>query len=226
MSPVTHTTRWEWKVQVAPEVSARVATLAGTLLAPDPYALAARAGAYLVTSVYLGVPGDRAHADSPRWRVRRYGDDDGVWLERKTNRAGRVEKQRVAADAGVVERAAADLPADDPARAWLAEVEARGLVPAVTVAYEREAWLLPGTTARLTLDRRLRARPAAVRLPDERDGGVPFLEDHVLELKFDDAPPEPFRRILRAEGLVPGRWSKVRAAAAALARAPAATQRA
>lgn len=217
MTVVLRTTRWEWKVLLAPKASERLQALAHEHLAPDPFALAAPAGAYPVTSVYLAAPGDAAHDGAPRWRVRRYGTEPGVWLERKANRAGRVEKQRVACEAAVAEGAAADLPVDHPARPWLLEVEAQGLEPAVTVGYEREAWLLPGTTARLTLDRRLCAGPAGRRTPDPSVVGLPFLEADVLELKFDDAPPEAFRRLLLAEGLVPRPWSKVRAAARALA---------
>jgi hypothetical protein len=210
------TVRWEWKVLLAPGPAARVAERAGALLAPDPYAGAAPGGAYEVTSVYLAAPGDRDHDSAPRWRVRRYGGEPRLWLERKANRAGRVAKTRVAADATLAETRAADLPEGHPARGWLAEVESLGLIPAVTVAYERRAWVLAGTNARLTLDGNLRARPAARRTPEGADG-VPFQEAHVLEFKFDDAPPQPFRALLAEEGLLPRPWSKVRAAARALA---------
>jgi hypothetical protein len=170
-----------------------------------------------VTSVYLRAPGDADHAASPRWRVRRYGAEGRVWLERKANRGGRVEKTRIAADPAVLE-SPRDAAREDGAATWLAEVAARGLAPAVTVAYERRAWSLPEAGARLTLDGNLRARPAARLLP-EGEGGVSFQGTDVLELKFDDAPPAAFRALLFEEGLVPQPWSKVRAAARALASA-------
>jgi hypothetical protein len=214
------TVRWEWKVLLAPQAAERVALRAESLFAPDPFSDAAPHGAYAVSSVYLAAPGDADHTGTPRWRVRRYGSEDRIWLERKSNRAGRVEKVRHAADPAVFESPADPLPCSlEPrggARAWLAEVEARGLVPAVTVAYERRAWSLPGTSARLTLDGNLRARPAA-RLTPEGEGGVAIEGRHVLELKFDDAPPAAFRTLLLEEGLLPRPWSKVRAAARALA---------
>jgi hypothetical protein len=220
MHPTPPTVRWEWKVLLAAQAAERVALRAESLFAPDPFSSAAPRGAYAVTSVYLAAPGDREHTATPRWRVRRYGTEDRVWLERKANRSGRVEKTRVAEDPRLLGAHADAAPDEDAARAWLAEVEARGLVPAVTVAYERRAWNLPGTSARLTLDGNLRARPAA-RLAPEGEGGVAIQGTHVLELKFDDAPPAAFRTLLLEEGLLPRPWSKVRAAARALAGAPA-----
>ncbi len=216
--------RWEWKVVLGVAEAIRVARRAARLLARDPYTLAAPDGGYPVASVYLA-PRGGPRRGTPHWRVRRYGDDRLVWLERKENVGGRVTKRRRAFEAALASGPAAALPPGHPARAWFEEVEALQLAPCVVVSYLREAWIVPGTSARLTIDRHVRARPAARRTPESVEGGVPVLEAGVLELKFDDAPPEPFRRLLRAEGLSPRPWSKVRAAVEALERRPLLTPR-
>lgn len=213
------TARWEWKVLLGLAESLRVERLARSLLAPDPYTLASPEGGYAVASVYLAPPrGVRAGA--PRWRVRRYGDDRQLWLEFKTCRGGRVTKRRVPTDAATALAHARNLPPAHPAHLWLSEVESQELRPAVVVSYLREAWVLPGTGARLTLDRRLRARPASRRVPESLEGGVPIVESNVLEFKFDGDLPPAFQRILAAEGLKPRPWSKVRAAVEALSERP------
>lgn len=212
--------RWEWKVLLTPAQAREAAAFARAHLAPDPFGVPARDGGYLVTSTYLGpgqeARGPRAADAAAHHRVRRYGADAGVWLERKENRGGRVVKLRAPADAATAEGPAERAPAEHPGRAWLSEVEALGLVPRLIVSYVRAAWFLPGSTARLTIDRGLTARPALRRVPDDVPGGVPLTEDCVLELKFDDAPPEAFQRLLRAQGLAPHPWSKRRAALRAL----------
>lgn len=219
MSAPAPTIRWEWKVLLSAEQAERVRRQARALLAQDPYALRAADGGYPVASVYLA-PADGPRAGTPRWRVRRYGDDRQLWLERKQSRNGRVEKRRAPVEAALALARAADVPPAHPASAWLTEVETLGLTPAVVVSYLREAWVLPGTGARLTIDRHLRARPAQRRTPESVEGGVPVTADSVLELKFDGSPPAAFREVLREQGLAPRRWSKVRAAVEALALRP------
>lgn len=222
--------RWEWKVLLSAAEAERATAFARAHLAPDPYAVRGADLGYEVASTYLGpAPGPRA-AERPsrlpsRYRVRRYGDDRCVWLERKGGEAGRVDKRRAPCDATAAEGGLSALPADHPGRAWAEEVQALGLVPQVVVSYLRAAWVLPASGARLTIDRALRARPAVRRVPESVEGGVPLrgpsgAEPCVLELKFDAAPPAAFERLLRQEGWAPRPWSKCGAALRTLRRAP------
>jgi hypothetical protein len=208
---------YELKFLIAEATAARIGAWAATHLAPDVHGDAD--GGYRTTTLYLdgadwpvlrraeGV-GGRKH------RVRRYGDEATLYLERKRRRGDRVRKLRVAipeADAARLERADSDA---SWAGAWfLREIAARGLKPACRLSYRRLAFFGAGEAGpvRLTLDRRVvGVRDATWGVEPVREGRDVLDGRTVCELKFRDALPELFRRLIADFELAPAGVSKYR----------------
>ncbi len=192
-------------------------------LALDPHADPTLGSAYRVTSVYFDTPrfdvyhraaGHRTH----KFRLRRYGSDPAVYLERKSKRAGRVWKRRTAVPLAGLDGLSGT--ADDWPGAWFArQLTARGLRPVCRVTYERTAFVGAGPDGpvRLTMDRFARglASPTAGRV-EPFDGGLPLLDRGVIvEFKFLAAMPALFKEVVAALRLAPSGVSKYRRCAAA-----------
>jgi hypothetical protein len=181
-------------------------------LAPDPHAVAT-GGDYRVTSTYFDSPafavyhraaGYRVH----KFRLRRYGDDPLVFLERKSKRGGRVWKRRTA----VTTPGLAALAAGEGA--WFAEaLTARGLRPVCRVTYERTALVGAGPDGpvRLTLDRAARGLGTAAADVHPFEGGLPLLDGlAIVEFKFLMALPPLFKDAIAEFHLTPSAVSKYR----------------
>ncbi|MBY0232196.1 MAG: polyphosphate polymerase domain-containing protein, partial [Gemmataceae bacterium] len=193
---------FELKYVLTLDEAAQAEEWARSALAPDPHG---KDGAYRTLSLYCDTPArdvfhrSRGYRRS-KYRIRRYEQGGFLHLERKTRRGDRVSKKRsvLALDhLPLVESA-------DPEPEWdwgwfLRQVRFRDLSPAARLGYARTAFVggCPEGPMRLTIDRGLRGEPAAGwdvgPLRDPR----PLLEGKaVLELKYADALPGPFRRLL------------------------------
>ena len=197
---------------LVPEPAARGLTAwAAARLAPDPHA--GPAGSYRVTSVYLDTPafdvarrvnGFKVH----KHRVRRYGAEPVVHLERKSKQGGRVWKHRTA------------VPLDRlDAPHWFAhEVADLNLKPVCRLSYDRTAFVGHGPTGpvRLTLDRPpVGARTDALAPHPVADGLTVLDGQVVVEFKYLSGLPPVFKEAVEAFKLTPTTVSKYRRYAAA-----------
>ncbi|MAG55370.1 MAG: hypothetical protein CMJ83_03680 [Planctomycetes bacterium] len=170
---------------------------------------------YSIRTLYLDSPNlDIYHRTSDRgstkYRIRRYGDEDVVWLERKRRRGNVVRKRREGLDLDCLDRV---LNGRADFNGWPGsfreEADAGGLRPTLLVLYERSAWNGP-SSARLTIDREVRVQVAL----DVEDVFAPPVEPTpvtdavVLELKFDETMPPCFETVMQLIQKESGSFSK------------------
>jgi hypothetical protein len=226
MSPSTENSeRREFATEMKFVVSAAQADAIGEWIGPrlnlDPHADAD--GGYRVTSLYFDTPERDVYRRNgsygrSKYRVRRYGDMETVFLERKMKRKDRVGKTRSVVTMDEV----AELDAFAPSRDWSGywfhrRLQARHLEPVCQISYRRSAWAMMTDLGaiRVTIDSDIRA----VAL--ERNQFVETLGDgvtnrRIVEVKFRRYMPVMFRELVRRFALTPQAMSKYRLAAAEL----------
>jgi hypothetical protein len=193
-------------------------------LAPDPHGDPALSGAYRTTTLYLDTPALDVFHRAPSFkrskhRLRRYGSEPHVYLERKTKDGDRVRKQRNAILDEELSLLAAPLSVTTWPGHWFhRRLLDRGLRPAALVVYHRMAYVGGGGEGphRLTLDRRLRGWRMGEWAVPAQDGGLALFTDKViLELKFRVALPAPFKELVQSMRLGPCPVSKYRSCVSA-----------
>lgn len=214
---------YEMKFLLAEPQTREVEAMLRGHLALDPHADPAL-GAYRVTSVYFDTPAFdvyRRTADhrGHKFRIRRYGADPTVYLERKTKRNGQVWKRRSATQLAELAHLT-DGHADEWPGAWFAwHLTAGDLRPVCRVTYERTAFVGAGPDGpiRLTLDRAARGlASSSPRQVEPFAGGLPLLDGEVIaEFKFLTAMPPLFKTVIGALRLAPSSVSKYRRCAEA-----------
>ena len=210
----------EIKFLVDEATGIRIREWARERLAADPNGTGSHADEYRVSTLYL----DTAERDvfhrrgsygRSKYRVRRYGDESRVFLERKLRTSSRLAKRRtdIPLDTLHLLKAAGS---DDGLTQWFRRrVVVRQLEPVCRVSYLRMARLAetPAGRMRMTLDYSLTASTADTFSLDG-PGPAPFLNGYmILELKFRGAMPTVFRQLADTFALSPGRASKYRTAA-------------
>ena len=206
-------------------LAAEIRSWARHELVPDPYGTGPDRDTYRITTLYLDTPRFDVHRrrgsfGRAKYRVRRYGAADVVYVERKLRTAAMLAKRRSAIPLPSLAPVLQAISATAPAAAWFARrVHARRLAPACVIAYDRMARQLGasgGAGARLTIDENIRASAAAGEAfraaPDLRllDGRA------IVEMKFQEVPPPAFKLLVERFGLSPDRFSKYRHAIARL----------
>jgi hypothetical protein len=215
---------YEIKFLLDPDRAERVEEWARRHMSFDPHADPARGHTYRIHTLYLDtprlemfrrVPGHKRH----KFRVRRYGTEPFVFLERKTKTGDWVAKRRTKIDDGELMRLFA-APADPawPGHWFRRRLAVRGLRPSCQVSYDRVAHISPGPIGalRLTLDRQVQCAPAAGWGLGELPSARPALHDDVIvELKYRAAMPAVFKALLAHLGMCPQQTSKYRLGVAA-----------
>lgn len=223
LGPTAQAASYEVKFLVRPLQAEQVRAWARQHLAVDPHADGTLGDAYRIQSVYFDTDTLDVFHQAPsykrrKFRLRRYGSEVGVYVERKTKSGDRVSKRRTLIGPEEIHRLRE--PIADPA--WHAgwfhrRLLSRRLRPRCTVAYERIAYV--GTAAdgpiRLTIDRQIQCA-----LTDNFEvtsaAGVPLLDESlILELKFRAAMPPLFKSLIAELNLNPGCISKYRLGIAA-----------
>lgn len=209
---------YELKYLIDRDRAQQIATWARKHLDPDPHA--GPQDQYQVNSLYLDTPMfdvfHRTEAFRQRkYRLRRYGNEDTIWLEIKQKRKGLVRKQRVKSSDNVLPElftCARDREWDG---AWYCdELRQQDLRPVTQVTYQRFARI--GTTAhgtmRLTIDDHLNGQICKEwTVPSEPLTVIPLLEGQcILELKFQAVMPVLFRQFVWDEQLLTTSFSKYR----------------
>ena len=214
----------EIKFLVSPALAGQIRDWARGRLAPDPNAAGGSGDAYLVTSLYFDtgqfdVFHRKGSFSRSKYRVRRYGQSEVTFLERKLKTRGLLTKRRSVVEFDELARLANADPEPGWAGYWFhRRLLARGLGPRCQISYHRTARIAMtryGPT-RLTLDENLRALPAAGLWFSEQKGTCLLENQIILELKFRCEMPVLFKYLVEEFALNPQPVSKYRLAAVAL----------
>ena len=210
---------YELKYLISREDAARVEAWAAQSMQPDVHANPLLGG-YQTTTLYLDTPNHDVllRADGFRrrkFRLRRYGSDRTVFLERKTRQGHRVEKRRSHVPLADLATLASHLALESsPAHWFVHKTTATNLLPACRVTYNRNAFvvLTESGPLRLTLDRNIRGTPTtAWDLTPIADPTPSILHDQVIcEFKFRGNLPRLFKDLITHLNLTPGKVSKYR----------------
>lgn len=239
--PTIH--RIEMKFQLNALLSAQVKDWARDHLGIDENCNAEDGDSYDVQTLYL----DTAELDlfrrtdvigAAKHRIRRYGNEQTLWVETKRKKKMVVRKNRTALfESDLMSRLATyptDRVASDQREAdsiqpnpqasadpwcgdWFLErVDRRRLQPAIQIGYRRFARTstLNGANLRLTIDSHMSASP----INDWSVSALPFrgftsiADCHILELKFHNQMPHLFKELLRTFPIPATGFSKYRTA--------------
>jgi hypothetical protein len=192
-------------------------------MAADPHGTGPFGDEYDSTTVYFDTTGHdvfhrRGSFGRAKYRVRRYGRGDAVFLERKLRTPRLVVKRRTRIALDEVPRLAHPGSEEWAGRWFERRVSARCLQPVCQVSYRRMArgGEAAGGPIRLTLDAAVLAT-AADAVAFARDSDTPVLPDLlILELKFRNEAPALFKRLVGDLALTPRVASKYRCAVSAL----------
>jgi hypothetical protein len=217
----------ELKFVVEPDVAVKIRHWARTHLDPDAHGRGPFGDEYHTTSVYFDTAAydvfhRRGSFGRSKYRIRRYGDEETVFLERKMRQPAVLAKRRTSLSLTALSQLTdSAVGADWPGYWFHRRVTARRLQPVCQVAYSRMARsvMRNGEQARLTLDCDLQALPASdVRF--SRHSDVPAMVAMpgrlILELKYRGVPPAIFRQLVEEFALAPQAASKYRLGVAAL----------
>ncbi len=208
----------ELKFLVDRDLGARIRERARALLSPDPFAAGPAHDEYRTTTLYFdtdeyAVYRRRGSYRRAKYRVRRYGSGDVVFLERKLRTADVLSKRRSTVMIDALPRLATDVL--DPAwpGQWFHErLLMRRLAPVCQVSYARTARI--GMTdfgvIRLTVDDDLAG--LAISTPEFQTTTSTALLDGrmIVEMKFTSVMPAPFKAIVEEFAIEPTRISKYR----------------
>jgi hypothetical protein len=148
-----------------------------------------------------------------KFRVRRYGIESKLYLERKTRWGDRVRKRRSDAPLEDMPLLAGDGTRTDWSGQWFCDrIALRGLRPACRITYDRTAFVraTPAGPLRLTLDRTIRGTPTDCWDLSPVDGEEILPGFVVCEFKFRQSLPELFRGLIEQLKLEAGSISKYR----------------
>jgi hypothetical protein len=221
----------ELKFLVAPEQAADILDWARGRLAPDPHGSGESGDEYRTTTVYydtddLAVYWRQGSYGRSKYRIRRYGSSDVVFLERKLRTSDMLTKRRTAVPMSELTYLQGSAEGRDWPGHWFSRrLEARELKPVVRVSYRRHARVGIGSPdpVRLTLDDQI-AAIAAAGTSFAPAVGVPVLAARtVLEIKYRRELPALMRHLVELFALEPAPVSKYRLAVDALS-LPAASQ--
>lgn len=150
MSPSTEThenraNAWEIKFLVTPALAEQIRGWARAHLLPDPNAQGAHGDTYRITSLYfdtdqLDVFHQRGSYGRGKYRIRRYGQSELCYLERKLRTRRQLTKRRSAVELTALNRLTCSEPQHDWPGYWFhRRLLARQLGPLCQVSYHRTA---------------------------------------------------------------------------------------
>ena len=189
------------------------------LLSLDPHADPTQGNSYRLSTLYCDTPqfdvlNRRGRYRLFKFRLRRYGNSDSIFLERKSKRGTQVRKRRALVDMADLSYFDQASPPDLWDGAWYHRQVARNrFSPTCLIEYERVAYFGVSRTGpiRLTFDRNIRGglcREWSFDAPVSRTRLLPGTV--VCELKFRAALPAMFKSVLQSMQLVPQGASKYR----------------
>ena len=208
----------ETKFLVKASVADDVRAWARENLGRDPHGTGEHGDLYATTSLYFDTPAfdvyrrNQSHARG-KFRIRRYGLLDFIFLERKMRTDRLLAKRRTTVALEGLQRIA-ETEADPswPGYWFHRRILFRGLRPVVQISYDRTARLslVNGEPLRFTIDTNLRVLPMPDRafLPGT---GFPVVQDHaIVEMKYRRELPAIFKQAIEMFHLEPVAISKYR----------------
>lgn len=219
---------FEVKFLVDSDAAGRIRSWARQVLSADPHGSGRYGDEYLTTSLYFDTADFavfRRHGSYRRskYRIRRYGASDEVFLERKMRTRKVLSKRRTRVPCEELGR----LALGDADRNWegawfLRRIRIRRIAPVIQVSYRRSARVAETALGaiRLLVDDSLRAIPAAGLVFRPGSGSIVIPDRAIVELKFRVAMPAIFKGLVEQFVLEPRRISKYRMAALALGVVP------
>jgi len=183
---------------------------------------------YTTTSLYFETPGfdvyhRRGSYGRSKFRIRRYGSSEVVFLERKFRTHRLLAKRRTTVPILEMDHLAAPEPVPSWPGYWFhRRVLLRRLSPLVQMSYDRTARVTTagGSHMRMTVDTNLRVLP----LPDRAfipGVGFPLIEGQcIVELKYRLGIPVLFKELVETFKLAPSPVSKYRIGLGVLDYAP------
>lgn len=224
------TTARELKFLVTESHAAAIRQWARRELSPDPFAGGDFHDEYATTSLYFDTPQldvyhRRGSYRRSKYRIRRYGQSEVVFLERKLRTGTSLSKRRTTVGVSELHRLL-----ERPDRGWPGywfqqRLELRRLRPTCQVSYRRVARVGAAASGdvRLTLDRDVRAIPQTEPVFTMEHGVAVSPNHQILELKYRRELPPIFQTLIDGFDLTPLTVSKYRLALEALD-APAGAQ--
>jgi hypothetical protein len=226
---------YEFKYLVSHDVAERLRRWARKSLDADPHGGGEFGDLYRITSLYFDTPffdtfHQRGTYGRNKYRVRRYGDSDVVFLERKQKRNRLITKRRAIvplvdllhldpeADAATGEESALSPEANWPGAWFAGKLLSRKLSAKCQIGYDRIARtaLTPSGSVRFTLDNNIEALDVSDVAFQNRLGARLLETQYILELKFQVAMPAMFKALTQDLALEPSVFSKYRLAATQL----------
>lgn len=219
----------EIKFLIAAETGLAIQEWARATLEPDPEGTGPCKDQYSTTSLYYETPGfDVFHQKESfgraKYRIRRYGLTDYIFLERKFRTDRLLAKRRTSVPLETLERLGEETADPTWAGYWFhRRILRRGLKPLVQVSYDRTARFGHSSNGpiRLTIDTNLRVLP----MPDRAflpGAGFPLVDGRcILELKYIQDLPALFKQVIERHAITAGRVSKYRLGLGALDYSPA-----
>ena len=212
----------ELKFVVPTAVGHQVRNWARANLAADPNGAGVNQDEYRIHSIYFDteqfdVFHRRGSYGRSKFRIRRYGEDEAIFLERKLRTNGMLTKRRsIVALPELVKLLPAQTNGPWAGSWYHRRLILRRLRPVCQIGYERTARVLMSSNGpvRLTLDEQVRAAPL-VKIDFQSSEGSTLLLDGqtILELKYRLELPPIFKLLIEEFALTPARISKYRVAA-------------
>lgn len=211
---------YEMKFLLPPDLARELESLLAPRMERDPHAEPELDGKYRITTLYL----DTAELDVFRragkhgrrkYRLRRYGDERVVYLERKLRRGDRVKKRRSRIDSEELASLGDFRAAEGWSGEWFhQELTSQRLHPVCCIQYLRTAYVgadLEGPL-RLTFDRMLHGEVCREwALPRQSGAAADLLAGQVIcEMKFRGGMPVLFKNAVHELCLAPQGASKYR----------------
>jgi hypothetical protein len=221
MSPHARETRpfaSETKFVVPAALGEQIRTWARENLEPDPYGGGPFNDSYHTASLYLDTTaGDvfyrRRSFGRSKYRVRRYGEADFVFLERKLRKPGVLVKRRTIVPLDSIPLLSEPVSDPDWPGEWFhRRLLLRQIKPVCELSYARIARFARTAEgpARLTLDEDVRVVPAHHPRFSGQIGTPVIPGQMILELKYRYRVPAIFKRLVEEFSLEPQRLSKYR----------------
>lgn len=211
-------TAYELKFLVTEQDAQQLEHWAREHLALDPYS-EARQGRHQTTCLCTDTPELDVYYRSPwhrrnRFRIRRYGKADWLFLERKKKRCNKVVKQRIVVPVEDLNRFAEPTSLSDWEGAEFHTTLARkDLMPVCLVRYERTAFASSWNESPLHLafDRQVQGCLHSNWSLETDQEMVPLLDGGVVvEMKYLLCLPAPFKELIHSMRLSPQGCSKFR----------------
>jgi hypothetical protein len=210
----------EMKLLLSESQAREVELRLGPLLTLDPHADPAQGNSYRLSILYCDTPKlDVMHRRGRyrlfKFRVRRYGESNQIYLERKSKRGTQVRKRRAAIEMAELACFHEASPPQSWAGSWYhRQVRRNQFSPVCLIQYERVAYFGACGTGpiRLTFDRKVRGTLRADwSLAEPPDSTLLMPDMVVCEFKFRAALPALFKSVLQVLQLTPQGASKYRA---------------